>query len=242
MALLPSTCPVDYATKDWVEDSMHLLGSVFGRKRLREAPVVEPTGDYFPDEFAASIEGAKMLLSMTATFVGTDVDGIEVRIVPQRDEIWLVENRDFDNAPSAPQPPANVIEFTIELDDLSKPEQLVGLFARELSALRLVEDGGINTDAYDFGPLADLTAVYLGLGVFNAALPYPAVETDEGGGRMTPFTLPPLSLGYALAHVAWHRGEEKPSWLKFLPPDVKACVKQGIRYLVKTGESDFAPR
>ena len=221
---------------------MHLLGSVFGRKRLREQPVVEPTEKFFPDEYGASIEGANMLLKKTASYLGTDINGIEVRIVPQRDASWLVEDRDFENAPSAPRPPANVIVFAIELDDLSKPEQLVGHFARELGALRLVEDAGVNTDAYDFGPLADLTAVYLGLGVFIGTLPYFEVEPEHDGGRVIPMTLPPPSLAYALAHAAWHQKDDKPAWLKYLKPDVRSGVKQGLKYLVATGESDFAPR
>lgn len=240
--MFSASCPVDYRTKDWVEDSLHLLGSVFGRKRLCEAPVVQPREAFFPDEFAASIEGAKMLLAKTASYIGTDTDGIEVRIVPQRDELWLAEDRDFENAPSAPKPPANTIVYAIELDDLAKPEQLVGLFARELSALRLIEDAGVNTDAYDFGRLADLTAVYLGMGVFIATLPYFDTNADGSNGGSMPMTLSPLAVGYALAHVAWHQNDAKPSWLKYLKPDVKSCVKQGLQYLMATGESDFAPR
>jgi hypothetical protein len=51
---------------------------------------------------------------------------------------------------------------------------------------------------------------------------------------------PPL-FGYAFAHLAWHRGEERPAWAKHLDWAARANLKQGLRYLLRTGDSAFQP-
>jgi hypothetical protein len=48
-------------------------------------------------------------------------------------------------------------------------------------------------------------------------------------------------LGYALAHIAWHRDEDWPAWARHLGWVMRAVFKQGLRYLEKTGDSTFKP-
>ena len=235
--MFPTKCPLDYAAKDWVEDSLHLLASEFGPEVLRERPVVEPTEAFFPEPYIGNLAGAKTLLRRTADFMDADLEAIEPRIVPARGAVWLVDDRDHAAAPSAPQADPDVMVFALELDDLSRPDQMVGLFARELAGLRLSEEAGIGTDAYDFGCLADLLAAFCGLGVFTAAVEEIEKLPTE---RIAP-CLPHAWLGYALAHVAWHRGEERPAWAKWLEGAAAANFKQGLRWLLETGESDFRP-
>ena len=103
--------------------------------------------------------------------------------------------------------------------------------------MRLGEEAGVDNDAYDFGPLADLLAAFLGLGLFTAVIP-PVDRLPEE--RLDP-VIPPDRLAYALAHRAWHAGEEKPSWAKWLPGPVKANFKPSLRWLFETESSDFPP-
>ncbi len=48
--------------------------------------------------------------------------------------------------------------------------------------------------------------------------------------------------GYALAHLAWFRGEQKPSWAKHLHWNARPDFRQGVRFLFKTGGSAFKPK
>jgi hypothetical protein len=48
--------------------------------------------------------------------------------------------------------------------------------------------------------------------------------------------------GYALAHLAWHRGEEWPDWARHLNWSVRGEFKQSLQYLQKTGDSWFRPK
>jgi hypothetical protein len=47
--------------------------------------------------------------------------------------------------------------------------------------------------------------------------------------------------GYALALFAYARGEVKPAWAHYLRPDAARPLKEGLRYLFKTGDSIFHP-
>jgi hypothetical protein len=47
--------------------------------------------------------------------------------------------------------------------------------------------------------------------------------------------------GYALAHAAWFRKEQKPPWQKYLTMDARSSFKQGLRFLWGTGDSTFKP-
>jgi hypothetical protein len=52
---------------------------------------------------------------------------------------------------------------------------------------------------------------------------------------------PPM-FGYALAHLAWFRGEEKPAWAQHLHLNARADFKQGLRFLHKTRNSTYRPK
>jgi hypothetical protein len=50
------------------------------------------------------------------------------------------------------------------------------------------------------------------------------------------YMTPPM-FGYALAHLAWFRHEGRPEWAKHLHPGARANLKQGLRFLDRTGDS-----
>jgi len=52
---------------------------------------------------------------------------------------------------------------------------------------------------------------------------------------------PPM-YAYALAHLAWFRGEEAPAWASHLHWNARPELNQAIRYLFKTGQSKFRPK
>lgn len=47
--------------------------------------------------------------------------------------------------------------------------------------------------------------------------------------------------GWALAHLAWFRGEDRPAWGKHLTSGARSNLAQGVRYLSKTGDSSYRP-
>ena len=50
------TCPLATGEKVWVESRMAWLAQNLGMDRMLQAPVVEPTEEYFPDEYQGEDE------------------------------------------------------------------------------------------------------------------------------------------------------------------------------------------
>jgi hypothetical protein len=132
----------------------------------------------------------------------------------------------------------------IERSALDRPADLVGTMAHELSHQRLLGEGRFDSSSYDNELLTDLTAVYHGFGVFLANNPRKstgALSYWPGTKLRRPEYLSEPMLGYAMAHVAWFRDEERPGWAKALRWAPRAVFKEGLRFLQKTGDSTFKP-
>jgi hypothetical protein len=123
----------------------------------------------------------------------------------------------------------------VEVRQLAKPLALVATMAHELGHVHLIGHGRITNEVEDHEPLTDLLTVFFGLGVLTAnSLIHEENWTylNTGGwsvGRLG--YLSQLEAGYALALFAWLRGEDRPAWAAELCADVRAPLKQGLRFL-----------
>lgn len=59
--------------------------------------------------------------------------------------------------------------------------------------------------------------------------------------RKPEYMTPPM-YGYALAHLAWFRGERTPVWGRHLHLNARPSFKQGLRFLFETRDSTFRPK
>jgi hypothetical protein len=48
-------------------------------------------------------------------------------------------------------------------------------------------------------------------------------------------------LGYAMAHIAWHRDEQQPEWAQCLRRAPRAEFKASLKCLQHAGDSSFKP-
>jgi len=103
----------------------------------------------------------------------------------------------------------------------------------------------VSGDEFDNELLTDLTAVFHGFGIFLGNSPrnwdsqyshWPRTSLR----RPEYMTLPMYA--YSLSHSAWWRSEAKPEWANFLRHGLRPCFKQGLRYLLETRDSTFAPK
>jgi hypothetical protein len=132
----------------------------------------------------------------------------------------------------------------IERSALDRPSDLVGTMAHELAHQRLLGEGRADPAAFDNELLTDLTAVYHGFGVFLANNPRKStgkLSHWPGTTLFRPEYLSEPMLGYALAHLAWFRDEDRPAWAGHLRWAPRAVFQQGLRYLQKTADSSFLP-
>src|SRR5262249_31338404 len=124
------------------------------------------------------------------------------------------------------------------------PMGLVGTIAHELAHVRLLGEGRIMREVFDNELLTDLTVVHFGLGIFLTNTPRnwdSQYKKWPDSTLLKPEYMTPPMFGWALAHLAWFRGETKPEWAKYLKMAARANLKQGLRYLQETGDSAYRP-
>ena len=132
----------------------------------------------------------------------------------------------------------------IERGGLWEPSNLVGVMAHELAHQKMLGDRRYDGNAFDNELLTDLTAVYFGFGVFLANNPRKStgkLEYWPDTRLRRPEYISGAMLGYAMAHIAWHREEEQPDWARCLRRAPRAEFKASLKYLQHTGDSSFEP-
>jgi hypothetical protein len=240
------TCPCDPAAKAWVEERLQWLSEEFEDSAFAGCPVVEPTPVFFPDHYDGSKRAARVLLDQVCGYMGVVPDLVALKFVSDANKIWLV-NESGQYVPHA----AGTYEegkrkFIIRVakSGLDDAMGLAGTMAHELAHARLLGEGRILSEEYDNELLTDLTVVFFGLGIFLANTPRhwdSQYSKWPGTNLLKPEYMTPPLFGYALAHLAWHRGEEKPAWAKHLNWSARVNLTQGLRYLQKTADSAFKP-
>jgi hypothetical protein len=221
-------CPLDTGEKAWTEMRLRWLADQFGIDRLLHAEVVLPTDEYFPDSYQGTADDARRMLDRLCYYLSID---------PMTTELDL----GADSPPGVSVP----TRIRVEAAQLADPRHVVAVLARELSRKLLVERGLATGDDEDHEGVAELLTVFLGVGVFAANV----TLSEEYGhvGEWNWWTirkqgyLPARVFGYAFALFAWVRGEEDPAWATFLRPDAAAALREGLRYLHRTGDSLFHP-
>jgi hypothetical protein len=229
-----------------VEDRLRWLSRQFGLHILLERPVILPTHEFFPDPYDGSRQAVRIMFRRVCSYMEVDPSLCALRFVSDAGKIWLVNNAGQYLPHAAGTYEEDQDKFIIRIDEsgLNDPMGLVGTMAHELAHARLLGEGRARSEDYDNELLTDLTVVYFGLGVFLANTPrnwdsqykkWPGTELKK------PEYMTPPMFGYALAHLAWFRNEDRPAWVKHLQWGPRAECNAGLRFLVKTGDSTFKP-
>ncbi len=242
------TCPCDPATKQWIEERLRWLAKQFGLHILLERPIILPTAEFFPDPWDGSTKAARRMFERVCEYMGVDPDVLELQFFTDRTPSTVVAidpTRGFAAGTwQGGEGPWQKGVIRLEKSALDRPADLVGIMAHELSHQRLLGEGRADPYAFDNELLTDLTAVYHGFGIFLANNPRKAtgeLRKWPGTDLHRPEYISEPMLGYALAHLAWFRDEDRPVWAKHLRWAPRAVFKQGLRYLRKTADSRFQP-
>lgn len=224
---------------------MGWLSEQFGFERMLQTPVVLPSEEFFPDPFNGTEQDARALMRRVCGYMGVDPGRIRLGFYseqgPDLGEQFRPEGM-YQGTAGLYQG-GRRDRLWIEISQLSDPVALVATFAHELGHVHLLGDGRLAADVEDHEPLTDLLTVFLGMGVFTAnsflrerreaGLQYSSWSLSRQGYLTAPM------YGYALALFAWVRDEARSGWASLLRPDIRAPFNQGLRFLVKTGDSRF---
>lgn len=220
--LVPKTeCPIDPATRVWVDRRWSWLEGQFGCDRLLRQPVVLPRPEFFPDPYNQRPADIYAMLGRVCGYMDVDPSSISLSLFendprdPGRKAIGLYEQE------------GDGYRIWIEVASLADPLALVATFTHEVGHVLLLGQERISPDEEDHEPLTDLLTVYLGMGVItaNAVIRTTRWETTSAG------YMPMRTYGYALARFARSRGEDGSAWVRHLRPDVRWAFRKAMAFL-----------
>lgn len=235
--MLPKTPPLCEEARLWVEHRMRWLIEEFGLWRLALNPAVLPDRHWFPDPFDGSEAHARLWFRRVCGYMGIDMARLRLVFFGERerppDPYVVTENR----GGAAGLYSENPILIHLHRGQLSRPESMVATMAHELGHVHLLGDCRISAAEPDHEPLTDLLTIFWGFGVFTANSHLQERHWAAPGGSRWELSglgyLDFRTIGYALALWAWSRAEPRPAWGRLLQVDVRAAMKQGLRYLAR---------
>ena len=219
---------------------MQWLLEEFGADAFREVTVVLPTDEFFPDSYSADEEDARALVDRVCAYMSVDPDLIELEFF---DDESKQARRDFayaegssDSITGHYQKRRDKFVVSLESSQLTDPMNLVATIAHELGHVRLLGEVRVHGGFEDHEPLTDLLTVFFGLGIFTANSAFSFEGSSNGWQAQRRGYLSEEMFGYALALFALMRGERSPAWSRYLEGSVSTFLKNGLKYLDKTGE------
>ena len=228
-------CPIDPATREWVDRRWDWLEGQFGRERLRDSIVVLPRAEFFPDPYHGEEEDVRRMLDRVCAYMDIDHATVEVSLYEERtpayDGVWR------QGTAGLYHPEDGKFRIWLEIANLDDPIGLVATMAHELGHVHLLGHGRLSEEADDHEPLTDLLTVFFGLGVFtaNAVIHenywHAGYVSGWNMGRRGYLGMPVY--GYAFARFARARGEDRPDWSRHLRLDVRSAFKQAMRFLAQ---------
>jgi hypothetical protein len=231
-------CPVDTATREWIDTRWVWLEGQFGRKRLREARVILPRPEFFPDPFHHTEEDARQMLDRICEYMDIDSASVELSLYEDRNPVYQGE---WSHGTSGLyHPDGGKFRIWVEVTNLQDPLAMVGTMAHELGHVHLLGHGRISDEAEDHEPLTDLLTVYFGMGVFTANSVIREHYWQAGHvsgwrmGRRGYLGMP--AYGYAFARFARARDEDGADWVRELRLDVRSAFKQAMRFLAEEAD------
>jgi hypothetical protein len=232
--------PVSLEDREWVDASFVRLANLLGAHRLHQAKVLVPTEEHFPDPFDGSEAALVRMFARVATAMGIDPDGVDVTVFQTDSFSGLMPFYSGKIAGPAGlyhHDPSTRPQISVNEKKLKDPVSLVATLAHELGHIVLLRPGLVGREETDMEPLNDLATVFLGLGVFtgNAAFQFRQFTENDKQGWSTERQgyLPEELFGYALARFALERGENKPSWARYLSTNVGTFFRESVAWLTE---------
>jgi hypothetical protein len=226
-------CPVDPATRQWIDTRWEWLESQFGLERLRDGRVILPRPECFPEPFHGKEVDARRMLDRVCTYMDIEPDTVELSLYEERKPVY--EGGWRHGTAGLYHPDGDKFHIWVEVANLDDPLALVATMAHELGHVHLLGHGRISDEAEDHEPLTDLLTVYLGMGVFTANSVIREQYWHAGQvsgwsmGRQGYLGMP--AFGYAFDLFARARGEPDAEWVRELRLDVRSAFKQTMRLL-----------
>lgn len=256
-----NTCPVSTADRDWIELWYQRLTAEFGREVVRrpvalptpdfvppaEGGTESQTRAALPRVCAVmNVDPARFELTFFSPRVRHDSGGRSRHTVGRYTRLYRASK--FDPVDKT----RKTETISVAVDDTRPPIAIVSTLGHELAHARLLGEGRIGFDGPEHENITDLATVFFGMGVFTAN----TTAAFTRASRARAWAAAPLGdfddntlngvdyfgvsrlgylgaaqFGYALACHCWLRGELDPPWARYVAPEPRTALRQGIAYL-----------
>ena len=234
-----SSCPVDEHARRWIDEQLGWLGREFREESIVERPIILPNAKSFPDPYDGSPAAVRRMFDRVCGYMNVSAESVRLVVMDESRRPELV-NADGDLLPGVAglyEEGSDRFIVRVEKEQFDRPMDLVGTMAHELSHVRLLGESRIDPERFDNELLTDLTATYLGFGIFLANRPRGDWKSIAGHWPGTTLRRPEYMtapmFAYALARIASIRFETKPPWAKCLRWDVRSLFRQSMRFIVR---------
>src|SRR5262249_7608275 len=132
-----------------------------GRYRMAATPKALPVAEDFPEVYDRSPNWAKEVFERVSQLMGVDSSQLDLKMFQRKHAphaAGLYQPADEDQRP--------VVSF--EESQLEHPDDLIAILAHELAHEVLLGGKLLSGNEVDDEELTDLTAIFLGMGVFTA--------------------------------------------------------------------------
>lgn len=236
-------CPVDSKTKELIEESFLSFLEKFGEDAFKQSEIILPTNKKFPERLFANESSINALLKTICGFMEVDFTSVSPVVFADRGQTKV-------NPLSMPGAMGSKAcglyyfykrkhQIAIDQALLGALPALVATIAHELAHAKL--QSASESEDKNEELLTDLATIFFGMGIFTANSIFGVGQfrsAQNHGWRATQKGyIDEQTAGYALAVFAYMKGDTKPTWGKFLETNPKHYLKQGLKYLVKTGDT-----
>lgn len=236
-----SECPVNEETREWLDECFVWFIKTFGLEKIKNIKVLIPSPLDFPVKYDGQNKSAIDTMRIVANQMEINPDDILLDIYTEgqteldsggvfENRIFLqnVEGEKYSGGLYFGKQEDNKYHIALEKEKLNDPIAIVATLAHELAHVKLLGEKRIEENNED---LTDLLTIIFGLGIFNANVSFQTKSSFGLWGWSKSGYLSQMEWGYSLALFAHIRGEENPSWIQFLSPNIKSDFEKSIGFI-----------
>lgn len=228
--LPPPVCPVNEDDRAWVDYRFAWLVDEFGIDSLRRSTTILPTAQFFPERYHATEKEVHNLLITVAQQMEVDPDCLWLSFFEDRPGSICNEQWRSPSSLCHEIEEGGYYRIELNISGLNDPLWVVSTLAHEISFVRLIGQERTSPYEADLDSLKELLTIFQGLGTCTSSSVLPQARWVNGGWSMPRIAHLSMDMyGYALGLYALARGEKRPSWLKYLRPDVRFACTNTIR-------------
>jgi hypothetical protein len=238
--------PLNFESRKYFENNLLWLEQEFPDPSIADRKIFTPTPKDFPVKFDHSEKSARHTLKIISEGMQIEYKEVQLNFYDNGlKEIDMGGSVLFFESTADSKEAAGIYhskndngkyEISLDRNILGKPDTMIATIAHELAHVKLLGQKGMEDNDE---LLTDLATVFFGFGVFNANTSFQFYQASDRWGYSKLGYLNQDEWAYALALLAFLRGEVNPDWVKYLNATTKKDFEKCSKYISQNEDSIF---